>query len=437
MMQPTDIRPQSSLRTSFFRVIRYPRTVAFLIAVLVVAAISFAYERYEVSRLAGSVRGLFAARRYDEARSLVQRWIRQRPRSGEAQYYRAWLALVDQQPEETLAGIQQALQLGVDPALLRPINGICQARAGQINKAEPLLREAFDQEQEPRAEVARELARIYLATYRMTQAAEPIERWRTLDPKDPEPYLASNEIASRAAEEPAIQIRNYQAALERNPDLDKARLGLAEQLTKAQRFDEAEQEFLTYLKRKPGDASALVGQGRNALQSGDRDRATKCFEAALQIDPRQPDALKELAQMDLQVGRFGPACRRLELLTQIDPYDPEIRYSYAQSLMLSGEQVRGRSEHAIATRLRAENDDLVKLRTRILGNPNDQESRFKVTKWMFDHGHPGEGLKWAREVLRAAPNHGPTHRLLAEYYQKQGDVGLANYHRLQASSSSP
>jgi hypothetical protein len=51
------------------------------------------------------------------------------------------------------------------------LKAIYLARAGRINEAEPILRAAFDRQEEPRAEVARELARIYLATYRLTQAA--------------------------------------------------------------------------------------------------------------------------------------------------------------------------------------------------------------------------------------------------------------------------
>ena len=42
---------------------------------------------------------------------------------------------------------------------------------------------------------------------------------------------------------------------------------------------------------------------------------------------------------------------------------------------------------------------------------------------MLEHGHDDEGLKWTREILRADPNHVPTHRVLAEYYQKHGDLG--------------
>ena len=417
-------------------VARQPRIVAVVILILVLAVIGgyFAYDRYQVSRLAGSVQGLLAARRYDEARGLVQRWIRERPRSAEAQYFRAWLGLVDQQPNEAVEGLAQASRLGFDPALLRPLSAICQARAGQIREAEPVLREAFDQEREPRTEVARELARIYLATYRLPQAAKPIERWRTLAPEDPQPYLASNEVASRSGTEPTIQIRNYQAALERDPNLDKARLGLAEQLTRARRFDEAEEQFRAYLARKPGDTSALIGLGRNALQNGDLDGAAKYFEEALRIDPRQPDALKELAQNDMRFGRFGPACRRLELLTRIEPYDHEIRYSYAQALKLAGDPVRARTENQLAARLRDEHEAIVRLRSKILKDPNDRDARFQVARWMFEHGQPREGLKWADEILRLDPNHVPTNQLLADYYEKQGNAGRANFHRLRTVS---
>src|SRR5207237_2574920 len=182
------------------------------------------------------------------------------------------------------------------------------------------------------------------------------------------------------------------------------------------------------------DSSALVGLGRNAFQNGDLDGATRYFEAALKVNPRQPEALKELAQADLRLGRIPQACLRFEQLTQIEPYDHEIRYSYAQALKLKGDEARARSETQLAVRLKTEHDHILQLRFAILKDPNDVASRFEVARWMLGHGHAEEGLKWTREILRADPRHAPTHRLLADYYQKQGDPGLATYHRLMASS---
>ena len=129
-------------------------------------------------------------------------------------------------------------------------------------------------------EIAKELARVYLTSYRLGEAAPVIERWRSLAPDDPQPYMWANEIASRSDSSPSILIRNYRAALERDPNLDKARLGLAEQLSKDRRFEEAEQEFRTYLERRPKDTAALVGLGRNAFQAGDMEAARRHFEAA-------------------------------------------------------------------------------------------------------------------------------------------------------------
>jgi Tfp pilus assembly protein PilF len=203
---------------------------------------------------------------------------------------------------------------------------------------------------------------------------------------------------------------------------------------KDRHFDDAEQEYRTYLERNPQDAAALVGLGRNFFQRGDLDTSTGYFEAALKVDPRQPDALKELGQIDLRQGRFLQACDRLKLLTEIQPYEYDVRYAFAQALKLAGDQSRSRIEDAHAARLREEQEHILKLRTSLRSHPDNPAIRFEVAKWMIENGHVQEGLNWTSEILRAEPRHGPTHRLLADYYQKQGKPGQANYHRLMATT---
>jgi predicted Zn-dependent protease len=411
------------------------RLIVFVLALAAAAGGYFGYRQFRIARLADSVRRLFAARRYDEARPRLKRWLDERPGSAEAHFYRAWLALADDRPPEAVEAVERARDLGLDRSRLEVVQAVCYARGGQIGAAEPILRRAFDAGLEPRAEVARELARIYLARYRLTQAAEVVERYRELMPTDPQPYLWSNEIASRSGETPDVLIRNYRAALERNPELDQARLGLAEQLSKDRRFDEARDEYRAYLGRHPEDAEAHVGLGRNAFQMGDIEGATRELEAALAVDPRQADALKELAQLDLRFGRFAAARRRLERLTQLEPFDHEIRYSYAQALKFAGETEKARQEADQSRQLREDLERIVKLRAAIQDNPRDMASRLEVARWMLSHGHADEGLKWTREILRADPRHAPTHQVLADYYSAHGDPGLANYHRTMASTA--
>jgi tetratricopeptide (TPR) repeat protein len=410
------------------------RVAALIVLGGMTASAYSAYDRYRVSQLAGTVRKLFVARRHDQAREPLRRWLSERPGSAEAYYYKAWLALAFDQPVEAIEAIQQAQKFGFDPDRIARLVAICQSRAGRINDAAPILERAFRQESEPRLEVAKEMAKIFLKRYRLVQAAEAIERSRLLAPDDPQPYLWSNEIELRGSADPAILIRNYRAALERGLNLDKARLALADQLSKDHRFDDADKEYRTFLARNPKDAAALVGFGRNFFQRGDLNTATDYFEAALEVDPRQPDALKELGQLDLQNGQIQKACDRLKLVTEIQPYAYDARYSFAQALRLAGDESRSRIETAKAARLREEQDHILKLRTSLRGNPNNPAVRFEVAKWMIENGHVQEGLDWAAEVLRAEPRHESTHLLLANYYQKEGNPGQANYHRLMATS---
>jgi tetratricopeptide (TPR) repeat protein len=410
--------------------------VGLLLAVAFAASGSyFGLQEYRVWRLADSVRRSFAARRYEEARVPLQRWLDRRPRSAEAQYYRGWLALADDRPREVEQAVERAWRLGFDRSRLVILRAIYQARAGGVNAAEPTLRRAFEEGQEPRAEVAAELARIDLATYRLDQAAEAVERYRELMPTDPQPYLWSNEIGARSGATPAVLIRHYRAALERDPNLDRARIGLAEQLSNERRFDEADVEYRAHLRRNPRDTKALVGLGRNAFQMGRLEEATRDFEAALVVDPRQVVAIKELAHLDVRSGRFAQARRRLELLTQIEPFDHELRYSYAQALEFAGETDEARIEAERASQLRKDQEQFVLLRSKIQKDPGDLVSKFQLVRWMLTHGHGDEGLKLAREILRADPRHSPTHRALADYFAQHGDPGLANYHRTMASSS--
>ena len=198
----------------------------------------------------------------------LERWLREQPNSAEAHYFKARLAVAGERAQEAAEELALAARLGFDKPLLDCLTAVIQARGNRFAEAEPALARAFRQKLEPQADVAQELARVYLSTYRLSQAVEPIERWRTLAPEDPRPYLWRNEIESRSDGLPAILIQNYRAALERDPNLDEARRKLAEQLAKESRFAEADQEYRTCLRHNPKDAAALVGLGRQRVPAG-------------------------------------------------------------------------------------------------------------------------------------------------------------------------
>ncbi|SRR5579883_716344 len=386
-------------------------------------------------RAGRQVRAAVAARRFDDALAPLTRWLEASPHSAEAQYYLARLRVATDRPQEALAAIDQARRLGYDRAALDCLLAIIQARAGRYTEAEPVLREAFQEGMEPQAEVAQELARVFLSTYQIGRAAVPLERWRELAPEDGRPYLWRNEIESRKQAESSVLMQNYIEALKRDPNLDKARLGLAELFRKVHRLEEARREYATYLARHPGDVEALDGAGVAAVEAGDLDTAAASFEAALARDPRDTTALRELAQINLRRGRFQQAVELLRRVVAIDRFDPDIHYTYGRALKLSGEDKAAAAATAVSLRLRKEHDDLEVLRKQLLNHPDNVEFRFQIARWFLEHGRDTEGLDWTREILRQTPQHAPTHRLLADYYQKRGEAGRANYHRTMAEAA--
>lgn len=69
-----------------------------LVVVAIGAGVVYAFDQYRTFRIAKVVRQAFAAGQYEGARDDLTQWLRDRPSSGEAQYYRAWDALRRNQP---------------------------------------------------------------------------------------------------------------------------------------------------------------------------------------------------------------------------------------------------------------------------------------------------------------------------------------------------
>ncbi len=55
----------------------------------------------------------------------------------------------------------------------------------------------------------------------------------------------------------------------------------------------------------------------------------------------------------------------------------------------------------------------------------------------MEHGHEDEAIEWANLVLCLDPAHPAMNRLLADYYRKRSQFGLANLHEAHVESFSP
>jgi tetratricopeptide (TPR) repeat protein len=419
--------------------VRWPWFLATIVALGIIVAVGLLFrEHLAVDHDAQAVREALASGRPATAAGSLRRWLKARPGSAEAHAMQAEVALADGDFPLLKREYNEARSLGYPDEKLDRIRAIWLARLGQLLEAEPILAHLWESSPKTDPGVDEALARIYLKTYRLRSAKAVIDRWIDDAPADGRPFLWLTEIDRRTeVDNPGSWERHFQEALKRDPDLDPARLGLAESLRKVHRNDEATREYEHYLGRHPDDPTALAGAGLNALEMRDLPRATHLLDRALELAPKNAAVLKGRAEVALYSGDLPAALRWLDQATQADPFDDGAFHVRARVRAMLGDASGSRADQAAFDRLKREQAELLALRTPLLDNPSDNLTRSKVVDWCFAHGREKDALDWAMAILAKDPNHAPTCRLLADYYRKQPDgAGLANFYRLKAATPS-
>ncbi len=377
--------------------------------------------------------------RHREAKPALARWLHVEPRSPEAHALLAQVALEEGDLGRVTDLLNQARALGYPKHDLERLHAVTLARIGRFAEAEPILVGLYHPGRSPDPAVDEALARVYLMTYRLRLAESVIKQWIRDAPHDGRPFLWLTEFDRRMEVDNSEALEtHYRDALERDPDLDAARLGLAETLRKAHRNAEAAREFQIYLTRNENDAVALAGAGRNDLELGDQESAIHRLDRALELSPHDAAALKGRAEIDVARRDDKKALERLNLALEIDPFDTEALYSRGRIRGVLGDADGARQDLESFKRFKNDHAELLALRGLLMENPNNNELRSRVAAWMFAHGRDQDGLGWARAVLASEPDHAEANTLMADYYSKQpGEAGLANYYRLRGRPSQP
>ena len=385
---------------------------------------------------AEAVDRLIRERKYEDALQQANRWATHAPKSGEAQFQKARCLLTCDQPEEALRLMELAESLGVSKLRVEGLMGVIYARSGRAGEAERLLRKAQAGSPESDPLVDETLARIDLGALRFGPALKSIDRWSKGSPKDPWPEMLRAEIDRQFGVHPEIIEDEYRAALDRDPKFGPARFGLAELLRKRGRLEDAIKEYETYLFENPEDAGAMSGLGTCSLDSGQEDVAREWFDKALTLNPNEVDALDGRVAIALRSGEAELALPLLDRLVKLEPLNVIHHYKRSLALDRLGRMDEATTERETCNRLRQEKDELDRLRKVAGKNYRDPAPQADLVSWLLSHDRAKEGLKLAQELIQRPGGHPRTAKLLADYYEQQGNKGLANFYRAKAQESS-
>lgn len=310
------------------------------------------------------------------------------------------------------------------------------AQHGDLRATEPILLASLHGDDATAILVYEVLAPAYVREYRLYDALDCLDQWQRLEPDLAQIPNLQGDIHERMLERTPARDA-YRRAVELSPNLDSARLGLA-RVELNLRKPAAAWEQLAVLNERAPDQLAVGQLTIHCLRLLNRNA-----EAQARLDrllPRYPDDAElifERGALAMDAGQPREAETWLRRANELHPSEREWLYQLVLCLEQNGKSAEAQ---AVRARLQQSESDLGRIGEvvrQIANRPHEAALRCEAGTLFIRNGYAEEGRRWLESALAEDPRHAPSHRALAEYFQKRGDTARADYHRRLAERFAP
>jgi tetratricopeptide (TPR) repeat protein len=303
------------------------------------------------------------------------------------------------------------------------------AERGQVDAGRDFLRSRVREDHPTAPLIWEALARGFIRSFRLPDAEALTKEWLAKQPDNSEAHFLRGTVLE-LLERSSDAIDSFRKALELDSQRDDVRLRLALLLTKAGRGTEA-QPHLEYLRRKrPDDPILGVSLALCRSQSGDDKQAAELLDGVLARFPASTPALVARGRLALQASQPEQGAAWLRKAVRIDPSDYEAHYHLYQCLKASNQ---AEEAQAVQVRMTQVDADMRALRDVLLGketrSPTDPSYYYRIGMIAQRAGNADDAVRWFQKALVIDPEHVPSHKELAAYYQRLGEVTQAAEHR--------
>ncbi len=310
---------------------------------------------------------------------------------------------------------------------------LLKAQEGRVREVEGTLQDYLKrpQDHETFSLILEALARGYYGTYRLQEADRWLSVWVKHDADSWAPYYWRGKTLETNFQ-PAHAVGEYRAALERRPGHAETTLRLAESLLATGLHPEALPYFEQYLQLKPDDPSGLAGVARCQYSLGQPQAAQARLSRLLALYPNHAGALHLQALLLQDQDRLKEALALLRTAKRLAPHELDITFSLAKVLRALGQNDEALKQEQEGERFTKDSRRLRGLMDKVLADPHNADLRYEVGATLMSVGQEFGGTVWLLTALQEDPKHAPSHKLLADYFEKNGDKKSADYHRRRA-----
>jgi Flp pilus assembly protein TadD len=305
------------------------------------------------------------------------------------------------------------------------------AQQGGFALAEPYLVKCVREDHPDSLLILEVIVPFYVNGFTVAKASEMLEIWHRREPNHPTPFILKGDISKRLGRK-SDTLASYAEACRLAPDDPKGHERLGEALVATKGFQEAIEHLEWLIQRGHAHRDVYLDLARCRIGLGEETEARQILGRLLQDYPDDTAVLLELGSMELEGGNPRQAEIWLRSAVEREPNDFHMCFNYARCLERLGRSVEARKYRDRCKQIEDSLRRLEKLMQSIAVSPRDPEPRREAGTIMIQNGQVKAGIRWLETALEQDPNHGPTHKALADHYLREGDLTRAEFHRRQA-----
>jgi tetratricopeptide (TPR) repeat protein len=371
-------------------------------------------------------RDALAVRKYAEAVRFLRHDLDTQPRHAEARYLLAQTYRRTGDFERWRDQLELAETAGCPDVWLQQERHLYRLQTGRVQGMSAVLENYLDSHPPEEVLILELLVQSYLDHNLLPDVVRLTRPWIERYPDDPLAYVDRGKaLLVIDRDNPTPAVRDFEHALELNPDLAEARLALAGAHVQEKQWQAALEQFQAVLRQRPGDPPVLLGVAECQLALSEPAAARAALDAMPAKEGRGAAACFLRAKLDWVGGQPDDAIRWLKRAEAAAPSNLEV----VRTLGLTSLQTDRRDEadryHRRYDELSRQQSRLMQLAVQILKAPHDAGLRYQAARANVEFGRDREAEVCFQAALWLDPNHRPSLAAYADLLSRRGQSARA------------
>ena len=259
-------------------------------------------------------------------------------------------------------------------------------------------------------------------------ASQALRLWNELYEQDPKAAFWQG-VFSTASYDLETALKSFQKAIELDPQEPRARQELAEVYLEKANFEEARQQFEWLVKKDYENPEVITGYARSLLNLGLTDEAALQLKKLTDVSKLPSPELALVCETNLEADQAQEASEQASILLKRWPNALPYLQLKARSLAKLGETSESEKFFAQAAESQNKRPQVDQMIERMATDSANQELRRDMGELMMNYLDPAGGVGYIQIASRTNPFDTKTQELLVSYYEKEGDLQVAQNHR--------